>query len=154
MDFGYPQTTESKILQEYAALVRRYNDLYCGITNSNSLQVYHTGISQTRSPSATAHRSYKRRQLAKRRHPLPQERSLPRRHRVAQPPRIRQWQRVTLRDSWCNQNEVLPVRYARAAAGPERQGHVRDNWTSDKRESGGNGGRQIPPVRAVIEIRE
>lgn len=57
MDFGYPQTTESKILQE------------CVRAN----QVYHTGIAQTRAAGPTSHGDHKCRFLAIRGYPLPQK---------------------------------------------------------------------------------
>jgi hypothetical protein len=72
MDFGYPQTTETKILQEYDLL-----DINLVGMLTMYAQIHHTGVAQARSPGTAAHRSYKRRQLAKRRHPLPQERGLP-----------------------------------------------------------------------------
>lgn len=40
----------------------------------------------------------------------------------------RERQRRSQRDSWSDQDEVLPERNARTAAGLERQGHVRDDW--------------------------
>jgi hypothetical protein len=109
MDFGYPQTTETKILQEcvsppdyarWSWVLRTY------------VQIYYARVAQARSPSAAAHRCHQRSQLAQRRYPLPQERSLPRRRRVAQPSRVLNRQRATVGDSWCGQDEVLSIRYA------------------------------------------
>jgi hypothetical protein len=84
MDFGYPQTTETKILQECA--FSSYGRV--GTAMLIFLQVHHTGCAQARGPGAAANRRHKRRQLAKRRYPLPQKRSLPRCRRIAQPPCI------------------------------------------------------------------
>jgi hypothetical protein len=91
MDFGYPQTTETKILQEYGP-IQACIMLVCLPCIA---QVHHTGVAQTRSRTA-AHRSHKCRQLAKRRYSLPQERSLPRRRRIAQPPCLCDRQRAAI----------------------------------------------------------
>jgi hypothetical protein len=105
MDFGYPQTTETKILQEY---VRRGAPPFpplplCNsrpIAQTNNLppqqQIHNPRIPQTRNPSSPPHSRNQRRLLAQRRNPLPQKRSLPRRNRVAQPPSILQRQRPPL----------------------------------------------------------
>lgn len=92
MDFGYPQTTESKILQEYAYhfqpsslnLQRRSHSqkVKSIVLGSNGLittfqKVHNARIAQTRNPSPTPNSRHKRRLLAQRRHPLPQKRSLP-----------------------------------------------------------------------------
>jgi hypothetical protein len=85
MDFGYPQTTETKILQEYASsLGRHYED-----SSLTQLKIHHPRIPQTRSPSPRSDRSHKRRLLALRRYSLPQKRSLPRRRRIPEPSRLR-----------------------------------------------------------------
>lgn len=78
MDFGYPQTTETKILQEYDAqfLIMRF------VPDIVSAQVHHSRIAQARNCTA-AYCSHKRRQLAKRRHSIPQERSFPRCYRIS-----------------------------------------------------------------------
>jgi len=92
MDFGYPQTTETKILQEYGC-----STLFCiGHGLPWCVQVHYAGITQTRSPGTAAHCRDQRRQLAKRRYPLPQERSVSRCGRIAQPPRIRNRQCATV----------------------------------------------------------
>ena len=66
MDFGYPQTTESKILQEYvppALLLPRLLHLEV-LTSRVIIQIHHARIPQTRSPSPRANRSHERRLLA------------------------------------------------------------------------------------------
>lgn len=118
MDFGYPQTTESKILQECVCKWDLSSMVLMGP------QVHHTGIAQARSPGQTAYCCHQCCQLAKRRYPIPQERSLPRRYRISQPSRIRKRQCTALRNPGCCQDEVLPVRYARTAIGTQRQGYV------------------------------
>jgi hypothetical protein len=47
MDFGYPQTTESKILQECAHIIITI----LSAPNHRSEQVYYTGVVQARSAS-------------------------------------------------------------------------------------------------------
>jgi len=90
MDFGYPQTTETKILQEYVSVLQGVGH----VTNTMIAQVHYTRIAQTRSTGTAADCSHQRRQLAKRRHSLPQKRSLSRCCRIAQPPRFRHGQRA------------------------------------------------------------
>lgn len=48
MDFGYPQTTESKILQEHVA---RRSFLNTPLTKWRNVQVHHARVAQARSPS-------------------------------------------------------------------------------------------------------
>lgn len=79
------------------------------------MQIYYTRITQAGSPSTAADRSHERCELAKRRHTVPQERSLPRRRRIAQPSCQLDRQRPTIRDLGCGQDEVLSFWYARAA---------------------------------------
>jgi hypothetical protein len=91
MDFGYPQTTEHKILQECV--------FACDVSLAAAysvLQVHYPRITQTRSSGTAADCSHQRRQLAKRRHPLPQKRSLPRCRRISEPPRLCHWQRTAI----------------------------------------------------------
>jgi len=51
MDFGYPQTTESKILQESVILLVFYHGRDIGapihVLITESMQVYHPGVAQT-----------------------------------------------------------------------------------------------------------
>ena len=82
MDFGYPQTTETKILQEYGFpnfLVPRAP--LCEETTVAEwlllVQIHNAGIPQTRNPSPPSNSRHKRRLLAQRRNSLPQKRSLP-----------------------------------------------------------------------------
>lgn len=76
MDFGYPQTTESKILQELVHLTIRQ---LC--TRKQYIhQVYHPGVSQIRDPSPTPNGRHKRRFLAFRRDQVPQKRGIFRCH--------------------------------------------------------------------------
>lgn len=76
MDFGYPQTTESKILQEYGTRDSfRFEVWSRSLTDSQ--QIHYPRITQAGSASTAANRSHKRSLLAKRRHPLPQERGVP-----------------------------------------------------------------------------
>ena len=154
MDFGHPQTTESKILQE-CVIARNVLSLLAWLLPANaSLQVHHPRITQTRNPSATAHRCHKCCLMALRRHSISQERSLPRRSRVAQFARIRNRQCASIRNSRRNQNEVLSLRHARAPTGLERQSHVRNHRAREQRKSSRNGRRQVSPMRAPIAIRE
>lgn len=96
MDFGYPQTTEHKILQECVLMPATSLTVAYAV----SVQVHYTGITQARGPGTAAHCRHKRRQLAKRGYPLPQKRSLPRRRRVSQPPRLCDWQRAAVGNPW------------------------------------------------------
>mmetsp|Transcript_22673 Transcript_22673/g.40365 ORF Transcript_22673/g.40365 Transcript_22673/m.40365 type:complete len:266 (+) Transcript_22673:105-902(+) len=101
--------------------------------------------------------AHQRRLLARRGHQAQEERDIPRRRREAQPPRRRQRYRVALRDQRRRQDEVLPLRHARAQAGPERQAHVRGLGTERPvpvGQVGRAGGHQVPPVRATREVRE
>lgn len=65
MDFGYPQTTESKILQEYVLTIR-FTDALALIHS----QVHHTRITQTRDPSTSTDGRHKCGLLAQRGHPV------------------------------------------------------------------------------------
>jgi hypothetical protein len=112
MDFGYPQTTESKILQES---VRRSPGYISHLTSC--LQIHNPRVSQTRRNRSS--RSNKRRLLAFRRHPISQKRSLLRCHRICQPPRQRQWQCHPLRNPRRRQDEMFPEWNARATLGPK-----------------------------------
>lgn len=80
MDFGYPQTTESKILQEYASRVLFF-DLGLGdrVADRPAFpQIHHPRITQAGGAGTAANRCYECSFLAKRRHSLPQERGVPR----------------------------------------------------------------------------
>jgi hypothetical protein len=72
MDFGYPQTTESKILQE---LVHPTIGQLCS-RKQYIHQVYHPGVSQIRDTSPTPNGRHKRRFLAFRGDPVPQKRGI------------------------------------------------------------------------------
>ena len=72
MDFGYPQTTESKILQECVHITVTPPTPDC-----RSAQVHYARILQTRSPGSASNRGHQRSILAIRRHQVPQERGLP-----------------------------------------------------------------------------
>jgi hypothetical protein len=77
MDFGYPQTTESKILQECVS------NSPCMVTSLIYLlimKVYHTGIAQTRDSGAPTDGSHKCRFMADGGNQVSEERSLFGRH--------------------------------------------------------------------------
>ena len=80
MDFGYPQTTESKILQECVHITRNSPSA----ANDRSGQVHHPGVAQTRSPSPASHRCHQRCLLAVRGNQVSQERGLFGRYRERQ----------------------------------------------------------------------
>src|ERR1700733_403050 len=69
MDFGYPQTTETKILQECVSPPMSYWRL--NTYNLCRLQIHYTRISQARDPSQATDRRYECRLVEKRGHPLP-----------------------------------------------------------------------------------
>jgi hypothetical protein len=70
MDFGHPQTTESKILQECVARTQ-------GARGADGAQVHHAGVAQARGAGAPAHGGHERGLVALRGHPVPQKRGLP-----------------------------------------------------------------------------
>ncbi|KAL1623533.1 AP-1 adaptor complex mu subunit Apm1 [Diplodia seriata] len=61
MDFGHPQTTESKILQECVARCPMFGAM---LTMRCVVQVHYARIPQARGPSQAAHRRYQCRVLA------------------------------------------------------------------------------------------
>ena len=80
MDFGYPQTTESKILQEYVPLP----PLCLRAGSKGIAQVHHTRVLQARSSSTATDCCHERGVMAVRGHPVPEERSLLGCHRECQ----------------------------------------------------------------------
>lgn len=150
MDFGYPQTTESKILQEYERRICSFRKPCAD--SVILLQIHHPGVTQTRDTSASTHRRHQRRQLAERRDQIPQERGLSRRHRVSQSARLRQRKRAAVRDSGRYQDEMLSLWHAGATVRLERQGHVRDNGSGNAWQGRRDGGCEIPPVRSALAL--
>lgn len=69
MDFGYPQTTETKILQEYGYHLRRKSERQADYCH----QVHHTRVTQARSTGTTTNSSHKCSILAIRRHTVSEE---------------------------------------------------------------------------------
>jgi hypothetical protein len=70
MDFGFPQTTESKILQESVV----FRSISSGKkTRLIGAQIHYAGVIQTRGASATANRSHQRCILAFGRYPIQKE---------------------------------------------------------------------------------
>ena len=80
-------------------------------------QIHNARIPRPRNPSPPPHSRHKRRLLALGRHPLPQKRSLPRRHRIPQPPRLLHGQRPPQRNPRRRQTQMLPLGDARATPG-------------------------------------
>src|SRR5882757_1722479 len=72
MDFGYPQTTESKILQECVHVTTTPTPT----PDNRSAQVHYPRILQTRGTSPAPNCRYKCSVLAIRRHQVPQERGV------------------------------------------------------------------------------
>lgn len=72
MDFGFPQTTESKILQEYVACCLVQTDPL--LTSSN--QVHHSRVAQARDTGTTSPNSHECRVVAVGRNTLPKERGV------------------------------------------------------------------------------
>ena len=74
MDFGYPQTTESKILQEcvQACLLVR-----CDADGRTCAQVHHAGVVQAGGAGTATDRSDERGIMAVRGHSIPEERGVP-----------------------------------------------------------------------------
>ena len=74
MDFGYPQTTESKILQEYVFITPQARQMLTG------RQIHHARVLQARGTSKATDCRYKCCVVAVGRNPVQEERSLPGRH--------------------------------------------------------------------------
>lgn len=74
MDFGFPQTTESKILQECVSALTHYVDGH-GL-NLGRLKVYYTGVVQIGGSSATTYCCYQCCIMAFGGYPIQEERSV------------------------------------------------------------------------------
>ena len=74
MDFGFPQTTESKILQECVMRMLRAARLTCVRTVLR--QVHHPGVAQAGDTGAAAHGRHERGLVEDGGHQVPEERGL------------------------------------------------------------------------------
>ena len=156
MDFGYPQTTESKILQESVVSrlhgrnkVERLTTRLLASTRRYITQESHKLEVQVRPPMAVTNAvSWRSEGIRYRKNevfldvvesvnllvrpvatflldPWRREADPPSRPSTGQCKR----QRCPERDSWRDQDEVLPLGHARTATRSQRQGHVRKHRT-------------------------
>ncbi|XP_075382107.1 AP-1 complex subunit mu-2 isoform X2 [Mycteria americana] len=138
MDFGFPQTTDSKILQEY--ITQESNKLETGksrvpTTVTNAVSWRSEGI------------KYKKNEVF-----IDVIESV---NLLLVPPPAgeRQRQRAAERGGGHHQAEGLPLGDARAAPGLERPRPLRADRTGQE-QVGGAGGREVPPVRPALPLRQ
>ncbi|XP_062454473.1 AP-1 complex subunit mu-2 isoform X1 [Rhea pennata] len=116
--------------------------------------VHHPGGQQAGHGQVTrARHRHQRCVLALRRHQVQEERGLHRRRRVREPAGERQRRRAAQRGGGHHQAEGLPLGDARAAPGLERPRPLRADRTGQE-QVGGAGGRQVPPVREALALRQ
>ena len=139
MDFGFPQTTESKILQE---CVCDWNGRVLGSTDGSNRYITQESYKlevQVRPPIAVTNAvSWRSEGIRYRKNEvfldviesvnlLVRIPALEIVTQLMSPTGQREWKRRALRDPRRREDEVLPLGHARVAARAERQGHVREH---------------------------
>lgn len=105
MDFGFPQTTESKILQECV----HYPLSRVRVTFTPYAQVHHPRVVQARGPGAAAHRCHQCRVMAIRGYSVPEERSVLGRYRERQLACELRFMRCAVRTGATNECRSMPT---------------------------------------------